>query len=173
MKIKSNWRDHRWCLLGALKHGFQHLLFVVLGPGAHLQLCDLDGRVVNDSNLATAYILVLTKLLDGAVEVLEWRDLLHRKVLEWTHLLHRQVLEWSDLLHRQVLEWRDLLQTSSWLKGSAKSSWMKGFVTRTSSWVKWCYTKKFWNDGICKSYTDKLLNERIYYTDKFLNEGIC
>lgn len=135
-KVKTNWRDHRWRLVSALEHGFKHFLFVVLSPCAHWQLCDLNGGIIDDSNLTTAHVLVLTKFLDGAPEILEWRGLLHRKSSRMTGSVTQKsswvkesatqtsssvkvpvtqsswrketVLKWRDLLQREVLNCRDL-----------------------------------------------------------------
>ena len=58
-----------------MQEGLQSRLFVALCPGSDWQLCNFNGVIVNDGNLAVDNIAVRLNLFDCSLEVLVGRDL--------------------------------------------------------------------------------------------------
>ena len=74
-----NSRDHGLHFVGAVQHGFEHILLVVLGPQPHGQLGHLQRVVVQDGDLAAHHVPVLRQVLNRPLEVLVRRQLENNK----------------------------------------------------------------------------------------------
>lgn len=58
-----------------MKHWFQHIFLVSLGPGSNWQLCDFHSLGINNVHIATNKVLLVVSLANTPCEVLIGRHL--------------------------------------------------------------------------------------------------